>query len=147
MSSIFPTLQIRIRKLLAAFPGTAFPPALGFAGLAVTTGKSLKIDDVQNDRRHYLGTDKTTGLATRNLIATPLNSLQGPIGVIEVVNRRGGPAFSDEDLHLLEALSASIAIALDNARLYAEARQAEARLRTQVGFGAISLVNCGSMRW
>jgi transcriptional regulator with GAF, ATPase, and Fis domain len=99
----------------------------------VTTGKSLKIDDVQNDRRHYLGTDKTTGLATRNLIATPLNSLQGPIGVIEVVNRRGGPAFSDEDLHLLEALSGSIAIALDNARLYAEARQAEARLRTQVG--------------
>jgi sigma-B regulation protein RsbU (phosphoserine phosphatase) len=135
MSSIFPTLQIRIRKLLAAFPGTAFPPALGFAGLAVTTGKSLKIDDVQNDdvqndRRHYLGTDKTTGLATRNLIAMPLNSLQSPVGVIEVVNRRGGPAFSDEDLHLLEALSGSIAIALDNARLYAEARQAEARLRT-----------------
>ncbi|MBV8054561.1 MAG: sigma 54-interacting transcriptional regulator, partial [Deltaproteobacteria bacterium] len=88
---------------------------------------------VQNDPRHYLGTDKSTGLETRNLIATPLNSRQGPIGVIEVVNRRGGVAFSDEDLHFLEALSGSIAIALDNARLYGESRQAEARLRTQVG--------------
>jgi transcriptional regulator with GAF, ATPase, and Fis domain len=113
--------------------GHRFSATFGFAGLAVTTGKSLKIDDVQNDPRHYHGTDRTTGLATRNLIATPLNSFQGPIGVIEVVNRRGGLTFTDEDLHFLEALSGSIAIALDNARLYAEVRQAEARLRTQVG--------------
>jgi transcriptional regulator with GAF, ATPase, and Fis domain len=113
--------------------GHRFAATFGFAGLAVTTGKSLKIDNVQNDPRHYPGTDRTTGLATRNLIATPLNSFQGPIGVIEVVNRRGGLAFTDEDLRFLEALSGSIAIALDNARLYAEVRQAEARLRTQVG--------------
>jgi Nif-specific regulatory protein len=113
--------------------GHRFSATLGFAGLAVTTGRSLKIDDVQHDPRHYSGTDRTTGLATRNLIATPLNSFQGPIGVIEVVNRRGGVAFTSEDLHFLEALSGSIAIALDNARMYAEARQAEARLRTQVG--------------
>src|SRR5579884_1478785 len=113
--------------------GHRFSASLGFAGLALRTGKSLKIDHVQNDPRHYTGTDKATGLATRNLIAVPLNSLQGPIGVIEVVNRLDGQAFSEDDVHFLEALSGSIAIALDNARLYAEARQAEARLRTQVG--------------
>jgi transcriptional regulator with GAF, ATPase, and Fis domain len=53
--------------------------------------------------------------------------------VVEVVNCRLAESFSDSDLRFLEALSGSIAIALDNARLYAEARQAEARLRTQVG--------------
>ena len=113
--------------------GHRFSAELGFAGLALTSGKSLKIDDVQSDPRHYPGTDRLTGLATRNLIATPLNCFQGPIGVIEVVNRRDGSAFSAEDLHFLEALSGSIAIALDNARLYAEARHAEASLRAQVG--------------
>ena len=129
----FPYVAETDSEVARRLSGHRFSATLGFAGLAMTTSKSLKIDDVQNDPRHYLGTDKTTGLATRNLIAAPLNSLQGPIGVIEVVNRRGGLAFSDEDLHFLEALSGSIAIALDNARLYAEARQAEARLRTQVG--------------
>lgn len=129
----FPYVADTDSEVARRLSGHRFSATLGFAGLAVTTGKSLKIDDVQNDPRHYPGTDKTTGLATRNLIATPLNSPQSPIGVIEVVNCRGGPAFSDEDLHFLEALSGSIAIALDNARLYAEARQTEARLRAQVG--------------
>ncbi len=129
----FPYVAETDSEVAVRLSGYRFSATLGFAGLALTTGKSLKIDDVQHDARHYPGTDRTTGLATRNLIVAPLNSLQGPIGVIEVVNRRDGRPFSEEDLHFLEALSGSIAIALDNARLYAEARQSEARLRTQVG--------------
>jgi transcriptional regulator with GAF, ATPase, and Fis domain len=129
----FPYVAETDSEVARRLSGHRFSATLGFAGLAVTTGKSLKVDDAQHDPRHYLGTDKTTGLATRNLIATPLNSPQRPIGVVEVVNRRDGLPFSDDDVHFLEALSGSIAIALDNARLYAEARQTEARLRTQVG--------------
>jgi transcriptional regulator with GAF, ATPase, and Fis domain len=129
----FPYVADTDSEVARRLSGHRFSATLGFAGLAVSSSKSLKIDDVQRDPRHYPGTDQTTGLATRNLIATPLNSPQGPIGVVEVVNNRGGPAFSEQDLHFLEALSGSIAIALDNARLYAEARQVEARLRTQVG--------------
>jgi transcriptional regulator with GAF, ATPase, and Fis domain len=129
----FPYVADTDSEVARRLSGHRFSATLGFAGVAVATGQSLKIDDVQNDQRHYPGTDKTTGLSTRNLIATPLNSPRGPIGVVEVVNCRKGWAFSDADLHFLEALSGSIAIALDNARLYAEALQAEARLRTQVG--------------
>ena len=129
----FPYVADTDSEVARRLSGHRFSASLGFAGLALATGESLKIDDVQHDPRHYPGTDKTTGLATRNLIATPLNSPQGPIGVIEVVNCRGRPEFSEEDLHFLEALSGSIAIALDNARLYADARQTEARLRAQVG--------------
>jgi transcriptional regulator with GAF, ATPase, and Fis domain len=129
----FPYVAETDSEVARRLSGHRFSATLGFAGLALATRVSLKIDDVQHDPRHYPGTDRTSGLATRNLIATPLNSLQGPIGVIEVVNHRGGLPFSEEDLHFLEALSGSIAIALDNARLYAEVRQNEAKLRTQVG--------------
>src|SRR5262249_26972650 len=129
----FPYVAETDSEVARRLSGHRFSAAQGFAGLALTSGKSLKVDDAQHDPRHYPGTDRLTGLATRNLIATPLNSLQGPIGVIEVVNRRGGLQFSIEDLHFLEALSGSIAIALDNARLYSEVRQNEAKLRTQVG--------------
>ncbi len=129
----FPYVAETDSEVARRLSGHRFPADLGFAGIMMSTGDSLKVDDVEHDPRHYHGTDQATGLATRNLIGTPLHSLQGPIGVVEVVNRRGSQAFSEADLHFLEALSGSMAIALDNARLYAEARQAEARLRTQVG--------------
>jgi transcriptional regulator with GAF, ATPase, and Fis domain len=129
----FPYVADTDSEVARRLSGHRFSAVLGFAGLALSTGKSLKIDEVREDPRHYPGTDHTTGLVTRNLIATPLNSPQGAIGVVEVVNFRNGPTFSDEDLHFLEALSGSIAIALDNARLYADARLTEAKLRAQVG--------------
>lgn len=110
-----------------------FPADLGVAGVALSTGHSLKVDDAQHDPRFYHGADKYSGLVTRNLIAAPLPTRQGAIGVIEVVNRHGRQDFTDEDLRFLEALSGSIAIALENARFYAQMRESEAMLRTQVG--------------
>ena len=83
--------------------------------------------------RHYHAADQTTGLVTRNLIATPLISPQGPVGVIEVINRRGQDAFSDEDIRFLEALAGSITVAIENARFYAQIKESEAKLRTQMG--------------
>jgi Nif-specific regulatory protein len=113
--------------------GVRFPADQGFAGVALKSGRSVKVDDVQHDSRFFHGADQKTGLTTRNLVATPLMSHQGPLGVIEIINRRGTSAFSDEDVHFLEALAGSIAIAIENARLYAQIRESEATLRTQVG--------------
>jgi transcriptional regulator with GAF, ATPase, and Fis domain len=129
----FPYVSETDSDVAGRLSGHRFPAELGFAGVVLRSGHSLKIDDVQADSRHYHGTDKTTGLVTRNLIGAPLSSRQGPIGVVEVVNRHGSVPFSDDDVRFLEALSGSIAIALDNARLYAEARRTEAQLRTEVG--------------
>jgi hypothetical protein len=53
------------------------------------------------------------------------------IGVIEVVNRRGG-AFSDDDLALLAALAGSVAIAIENAQLWENLKASADRLRAQV---------------
>jgi Nif-specific regulatory protein len=109
-----------------------FPADLGIAGVALSSGRPLKVDNPQQDPRFYHGADKTSGLVTRNLMAAPLPSRQGAIGVVEVVNRRGRFAFSEDDLHFLEALAGSIAVALENARMYAQIRESEATLRTQV---------------
>ena len=110
-----------------------FPAKLGVAGAVLSSGASLKIDDAQSDVRHYQGADQKTGYTTRNMLAAPLLSHQGAIGVVEVVNRRGRVAFSDADLRFLEALAGSIAIAIENARLYSQIKESEAALRTQVG--------------
>ena len=55
------------------------------------------------------------------------------IGVLQVVNRRGGGPFTDDDLAFLEALAGSVAVAIENARLYERVKASEERLRAQVG--------------
>ncbi len=109
-----------------------FPADRGIAGEVLRHGKPLRIDDVRGDPRFYPGIDRETGVATRALLAAPLTSRQGRFGVVQVVRRDGKP-FREPDLAFLEALTAGIAIAIENARLYAELKASEGRLRTQVG--------------
>jgi Nif-specific regulatory protein len=113
--------------------GLRFPADRGIAGAALQSGKSIRVDDAQSDFRFYGGVDRHTGATTRALLAVPLVSPQGPIGVIQAVNRHGGGTFSDADLAFLEALAASVAVAIENARLYSRVKESEERLRTQVG--------------
>ncbi len=110
-----------------------FSADLGIAATALKTGKGLLVNDAQNDPRLYHGIDEITGLITRNVLAAPLSTRQGTIGVIEVVNGRGAEGFTGDDLTFLEAISGSIAIAIENARLYTQVRESEASLQTQVG--------------
>jgi sigma-B regulation protein RsbU (phosphoserine phosphatase) len=107
----------------------------GIAGEVLRSGRPLRVDDVRSDSRFFAGADEKSGTTTRNLIAAPLRSEHGSIGVIQAVNRRGsaesGVRFSDDDLAFLEALSGSVAIAIDNARAIEE-RGALRALRREV---------------
>jgi Nif-specific regulatory protein len=109
------------------------PAERGIAGAAIQSGKCLRVDDVQEDPRFYADVDRATGMQTRALLSAPLITRRGTIGVIQVVNPRSGARFSDDDLAFLEALAGSIAVAIENARLYAHVKESEERLRTQVG--------------
>ncbi|HUY18904.1 MAG TPA: sigma 54-interacting transcriptional regulator [Candidatus Binataceae bacterium] len=110
-----------------------FPADSGIAGAALKSGRAILVKDAQSDPRFYPGVDRETGITTHSIVAVPLVSGRGAIGVVEVVNRRDGASFVDQDLHFLEAVSGSIAIAIENAQLYAKLRDSEQTLRTQVG--------------
>jgi len=129
----FPYVSGQNPAVVNKLPHLRFPADLGIAGTVVKTGRPIRVDDAQRDDRLYHGVDQVTGLVTRNLLAAPLTSHQGTIGVIEVVNCHQGAPIADDDLLFLEALSGSIAIAIENARLYEQVRESEAKLRTQVG--------------
>lgn len=98
-----------------------FPADRGIAGEVLQTGRSLRIDDVASDPRFYTGVDRQTGVTTRALLCAPLRTRQGTIGVIQVLNPRG--CFTDDHLAFLEALAGSIAVAIENARMYAQLKQ------------------------
>src|SRR5438034_5065410 len=129
----FPYVAEEDREVAARPVALRFPADLGLAGVVVRAGRPLWLDDASTDPRFYPDVDRITGLVTRALVAVPLTSREGTIGVVEVVNRRGGGPFTDDDLHFLETLAGSIAVAIENARLYAHVKASAERLRAQVG--------------
>jgi len=79
------------------------------------------IDDAYTDPRFNPAVDRSTGFRTRSILCVPVANRHGvPIGVVQVLNRRGG-SFTARDQRRLENLAAQSAIALENARLFHEA--------------------------
>ncbi len=106
----FPYVADEDPQVAARMSGLRFPADRGCAGAVLRSGQPLRVDDVSTDPRFYAGVDVRTGLTTRNLLCAPLRSHQGTIGVIQVLNRRGGGRFTDADLAFLDALAGSIAV-------------------------------------
>jgi Nif-specific regulatory protein len=107
------------------------PADKGIAGAVVQSGQSLLVPDVHGDPRFYGNVDQQTGGDTRSIVCAPLRTQRGIIGVIECINKQEG-VFTEADLTFLEALAGSIAVAIENARLYRTLKLSEARLRDEV---------------
>ncbi len=129
----FPYVAGAPATVTARLANLRFPADRGIVGAVLKSGRAQRVDDAQTDPRFYPNVDRETGLVTRAILTAPLTSRQGTIGAIQIVNRRDGGTFGDADLSLLEALAGNIAVAIENARLYARARESEARLKAQVG--------------
>ena len=105
--------------------GTAMAWDQGIAGSVFTTGEPAVISDVRQDPRYFGGIDKSTGYETRDIIVLPLKRWEGaPIGVLNVLNKRGSPLNKD-DLGILTIISSLTATAIEQARLFEEAKLAE----------------------
>jgi two-component sensor histidine kinase len=102
--------------------GWRLAPGQGLAGWVTHHGQSLIVADVLTDDRHFKGVDQKTSLPLRSILTVPLWARQNVIGVIQVVDTQVG-RFDNTDLILLESLAATAAIAIENARLYEQARQ------------------------
>lgn len=97
----------------------------GIAGAAATARQSINVPDVGQDPRFYGTADTITRFKTRSLLAVPLLDRDTLIGVVEVVNKVGGGAFTDTDLHVMEMFSSLAATAIANARLIEHNLRAE----------------------
>lgn len=90
----------------------------GIAGSVIESGRPMVVEDVQREERFSDRFDRETGFKTRSLICVPLVIRERTIGALQVINRKNGMPFTEEDLEILTALARQIAVALDNAKLY-----------------------------
>ena len=93
-------------------------PGEGIAGWVIENGKPMNVEDVQKDARFSDRFDRETGFTTRSLICVPLTIRDRTTGALQVLNKKDGNSFTEEDTELLIALAQQIAVALDNAKLY-----------------------------
>ena len=97
----------------------------GIAGGAASTGKTINVKDVYRDKRFFSGMDEKSGFKTRSILAVPLKRKEKLLGVLEILNKKGGRSFNKEDIALAEIIASQAAIVIENAQLYAESIRAE----------------------
>ena len=115
--------ELRFRKTLSREQEMIVDSALrtgeGLVGQVVATREPILLNDVPGEARFSPHLDRVTGMVVRNVLAAPLIVKGRAIGAIEVVNKLDGP-FTHDDLEMLQFLAASVAVAVENARLYGE---------------------------
>ena len=89
---------------------------VGIAGSIFQSKLGEIIHDVYSDRRFNKDVDQETGYKTKNMICSPIKTIDGrTIGVIQVLNKKKG-RFSKADLNLINDISTQAAISIQNAQ-------------------------------
>ena len=99
------------------------PLGKGITGAAATSGEIVRVYDTQSDPR-YIGSHP----GIRSEIAVPLALQHRVIGVMDLESERIG-FFTEEHARTLSLLAPSVAIAVENARLYEEIADRERRMQ------------------
>lgn len=90
----------------------------GIAGWVAESRQVVNLPDAYRDERFNSAVDLKSGYRTRSILCVPmLSGVGGLFGVLQVLNKRGGP-FTAADEDLLSALASQAAIAIENAKLY-----------------------------
>ena len=89
---------------------------VGIAGSIFQSNYGEIIHDVYSDKRFNKDVDQETGYKTKNMICSPVKTIDGKtIGVIQVLNKKKG-RFSKADLNLINDISTQAAISIQNAQ-------------------------------
>ncbi|MCX6047527.1 MAG: GAF domain-containing sensor histidine kinase, partial [Chloroflexi bacterium] len=91
----------------------------GVVGWVATHGESLVVNDTSQSKFFNSAVDSQTGFTTHDILCVPLRAHDRTIGVLELLNKVTPGGFTTDDVEWLSMLGQQIAIALDNAQLFA----------------------------
>ena len=93
------------------------------AGTIFRTNQPMILNSVEQDPRHYTLVSDKVKFETNSLLGVPMPIKDRTMGVLEAINKRNGK-FDDGDVAILSVTAAHAAIAINNARLLQETRDA-----------------------
>ena len=97
--------------------GLSIDPTAGVAGYVFSTGQPLALSDVERDARFGRATAEQTGYVPRSLVAVPLLDDEGALGVLEVLDKRGGGTFDLRDVELAGVFARQATVAIRSSRV------------------------------
>jgi GAF domain-containing protein len=111
--------------------GMRLPVGRGLAGYVVASGQALAVSDVRRDQRFDAKTAESTGYVPTSILAVPVEGDDGPVGVLEVLDRQPGA----HDMEAAGRAAQQVALVTQLARSGAEVDTviADARLEELVG--------------
>jgi PAS domain S-box-containing protein len=121
-----PRWAVRVRELRERYPDD---PAAAVGLPAARGGRSEIVPAVDDARLQAAARDPShlallRGLGLRSALVVPLEARGRTLGVIRLATAGSGRGFGADDVAVAEAVARRVAFALDNARLFAEAREA-----------------------
>ncbi|MBP5269551.1 MAG: ATP-binding cassette domain-containing protein [Clostridia bacterium] len=97
----------------ADISGVTVENGTGIEGIVTKTGKPVLLEDASRDPRFEGTAFDDQGFAVRSMICVPLNNLHEVIGCVQIVNKKDGGYFDDEELKLCERMAALAAITIE----------------------------------
>lgn len=104
------------------------PTDRGIAGWVATNGIGQIVNDVEADPRWFDGVARDIDFVTRSILCAPMRHGERVVGVMQVLNKRTGEPFNEQDLRLLTTLASQAAIAVENASLVRSLKEERDRL-------------------
>lgn len=115
--------------------GLRLPKGQGIVWRAVNRNASELVRDTGDDPDFAHQVDGDTGFITRSVLCAPMSVRDERLGAIELFNKKDGGSFDGDDRRILQALAASAALALINAR-HATAMAEQQALRRELALAA-----------
>jgi diguanylate cyclase (GGDEF)-like protein len=86
----------------------------GVVGLVYRTGVSHRVEDPRSDPNFYAKFDESHHFSTSGLIAVPIRIERTVCGVLELINRLDGRAYTQKDIELLEIFARYTSVSIEN---------------------------------
>ncbi|MFN8454811.1 MAG: GAF domain-containing protein [Anaerolineae bacterium] len=96
----------------------------GIVGTVAKSGRPLIINNAPADSRWNIAFDEATQFRTRDILCVPMLAHERVVGVIEVINKKDGSSFNEEECSLLMSFGGQAAIAIENAQIFEATDQA-----------------------
>lgn len=98
--------------------GQRLPIGAGIVGSVAQTGQPQIVSNAQTDTRWLRDIGQTEEFITRAMVTVPMIARDRVVGVIQLLNKRDGTTFSEDDQTLLESFAGNAAVAVENAQLF-----------------------------
>jgi sigma-B regulation protein RsbU (phosphoserine phosphatase) len=106
--------------------GISLPMGEGIVGSSIVDNAVKIVSNVADDENFSEKIDKQSDFVTESLLCAPMNLLGVPVGAVEVVNYSRSQCQSEKDnIHLLQVLATSAALAVSNMQMATGLAEAE----------------------